>query len=155
MPAGRPTDYKEEYNDQARKLCLLNATDKDLADFFGVKEKTINNWKEKHPKFLQSIKDGKEKADANVADRLYQRAVGYEHNSEEIKVIEGEVVRVPTRKIYPPDTAAAFIWLKNRQRDKWRDRQEVEHSGHIDRNMSDEELDAIIRRATGKTSSGS
>lgn len=31
---GRPTKYKEEYTDQAYKLCLLGATDKEMADFF-------------------------------------------------------------------------------------------------------------------------
>ena len=32
-------------------------------------------------------------------------------------------VRKITREI-PPDTAAAFIWLKNRRPDKWRDKHE-------------------------------
>lgn len=29
-------------------------------------------------------------------------------------------------KHYPPDTAAAFIWLKNRA--GWRDKQDIEHT---------------------------
>ena len=37
--AGRPTEYKEEYNEQVYKLCLLGAKDKELADFFNVEEK--------------------------------------------------------------------------------------------------------------------
>lgn len=133
--AGRPTDYKEECNEQARKLCLLGAIDKDLADFFDVDESTINNWKIAHPEFLESIKAGKELADSNVADRLYQRAMGFEHDSEEIKVVSdgqgagSSIERVAVRKIYPPDTAAAIFWLKNRQKDKWRDRVETELTG--------------------------
>lgn len=136
--AGQPTLYREEYDEQARKLCLLGATDEDLADFFGVCEKTINNWKTANPTFLQSIKRGKMIADAEVADRLYQRAKGFEHDSIEIKVVsignnEGsEVVEVPVRKIYPPDSVAAFFWLKNRQPDKWRDKKEIE--GNISTN---------------------
>ena len=35
------------------------------------------------------------------------------------------MVEVPYTEHYPPDTAAAFIWLKNRQSGKWRDRQHV------------------------------
>ena len=31
---GAPTLYKQEYDKQAYKLCLLGATDKDLGDFF-------------------------------------------------------------------------------------------------------------------------
>lgn len=133
--AGRPTDYREEYNEQARKLCLLGAIDRELADFFGVEEQTINNWKQAHPSFFESIRAGKAYADSNVADRLYQRAMGFEHDSEEIKVVSNgsgdgsSIERVPTRKIYPPDTAAAIFWLKNRQKDKWSDRTQQEISG--------------------------
>lgn len=47
MAAGRPTDYREEYNEQAYKLCLLGATDAELGDFFNVTEQTINNF-QKH-----------------------------------------------------------------------------------------------------------
>lgn len=31
---GRPSDYKDSFPDQARKLCCLGATDQELADFF-------------------------------------------------------------------------------------------------------------------------
>ena len=30
---------------------------------------------------------------------------------------------------FPPDTAAAFIWLKNRQPHRWRDKKEVHETG--------------------------
>lgn len=126
---GRPTAYKDEYADQAYKLCLLGATDEDLAKFFEVTERTINTWKTKQPEFLQSIKRGKDIADANVADRLYQRAMGYEHAEDKIFQYEGQPVIVPTTKFYPPDTAAGIFWLKNRQRGKWRDKIDHEHGG--------------------------
>ena len=32
---------------------------------------------------------------------------------------------------YPPDTGAAMAWLKNRQKGKWRDKQDIEHSGEV------------------------
>lgn len=134
---GRPTVYKSEYPEQAEKLCKLGATDAELADFFDVVESTINAWKLSYPEFSESIKAGKQLADANVADRLYQRAMGFEHDSEEIKVVSdgqgagSSIERVPVRKIYPPDTTAAIFWLKNRQKDKWRDKTETEHSGQI------------------------
>lgn len=128
--AGRPTDYKEAYCEQVEKLCKLGATDAEIAEFFCVAESTINLWKLKHAQFSESIKKGKILADGNIADRLYQRAMGFEHDSEEIKIIYDKetsqqiIERVPIRKIYPPDTAAAIFWLKNRQKKKWRDKQE-------------------------------
>lgn len=129
MPGGRPTDYKPDYAEQAYKLCLLGHTDADLAKFFEVCEATINNWKLAHPEFLESLKKGKEMADANVAASLYHRALGYEHPEDDIRSVNGEIVITPTIKHYAPDPTAAIFWLKNRQKDKWRDKQEHEHSG--------------------------
>lgn len=130
MGAGRPTSYKKEYANQAFKLCLLGATDKEMADIFGVSEQTFNAWKKAHPEFLESLKKGKEEADANVANRLYQRALGYEHKEDQIFQYQGKPVVVPTIKHYPPDPTAAIFWLKNRQRRKWSDKQEIELTGN-------------------------
>lgn len=125
--AGRPTSYKPEYNQQAYKLCLLGHTDAELAAFFEVAESTINLWKLEHPEFSESIKKGKDNADADVAEKLYHRATGYSHPDVDIKMYEGQIIETPLVKHYPPDTAAAIIWLKNRQKAKWRDRFEQEH----------------------------
>lgn len=127
----RPTDYKPEYVDLARKFCKLGATDKDLAEALEVTEKTINLWKEKYPEFLQSIKEGKAQADAEVASKLFHRATGYEHPEDDIRAINGEIVITPTIKHYAPDTTAAIFWLKNRRPDLWRDKVEQVHSGEI------------------------
>jgi len=99
-----------------------------MADVLGVAEATINNWKLVHPKFLESIRQGKEVADAEVVKSLYHRALGYEHPEDKIFNNGGEPLIVPTIKHYPPDTQAATIWLKNRQPDNWRDRIEQVHS---------------------------
>lgn len=123
---GRPTKYLAVYAEQAYKLCLLGATDNDLANFFEVNPDTIYEWRKNHIGFSESIKRGKDIADAEVADRLFQRAKGFEHDSEEIKVVGGEIERVPTRKIYPPDTTAAIFWLKNRRKSEWRDKVETD-----------------------------
>lgn len=122
---GRPTKYHASYAKQAFKLCLLGATDEQMGGVFEVNELTIRRWRKKYPKFCTAIKDGKIKADAVVADSLYQRAKGYTHPEEKIFCTDGSVTRVKTKKHYPPDTAAAFIWLKNRA--GWKDKQTQEH----------------------------
>jgi len=127
MPNGRPTLYKSEYADKARKLCEKHGfTDKDLAEVFDVDESTVNNWKVGHPEFLESIKEGKSFRDSNVERSLYERAMGYTHPEEKIFSNQGEIVRAETTKHYPPDPTAMIFWLKNRQPAKWRDKVEVE-----------------------------
>ncbi|THF91722.1 terminase, partial [Escherichia coli] len=95
----RPTKYQEAYAEQARKLCLLGYTDAELADFFEVSESTINKWKLDYPKFSESIKKGKAVADAEVSDRLYQRAMGFVAPDIDIRVIENRIVEIRLRSI--------------------------------------------------------
>lgn len=131
MPAGRPTLYKPEYAKQAQKLYELGATDAQIADFFEVTISTVALWKVQHKQFSDAGRIAKEVADARVEESLYRRAMGYEHDEVDIRVVAGEVVQTPIRRYYPPDSTAMIFWLKNRQKDKWRDKQEVEHSGGV------------------------
>jgi hypothetical protein len=125
-----PTRYKPSYASQAEKLCRLGATDLEMADFFGVTVRTIHTWKHRYPRFLQSLRRGKLESDANVAERLYQRAMGYSHQA--VKIVAnpntGAEKTVPYTERYPPDTRAAIFWLKNRRPDEWRDKREQELS---------------------------
>lgn len=122
---GRPTKYEESYPKKAYKLCLLGATDDELADFFEVNVDTIHEWKKVHQDFSDSIKRGKMQADSEVSHKLFKRATGYEHPDVDIKIFEGQIIETQLTKHYPPDTAAAIFWLKNRQKGKWSDKQEV------------------------------
>ena len=130
---GRPTVYKPSFNKQAFKLCLLGAIDKKLADFFEISVATLNTWKKVYPKFLESIRDGRETADATVADSLYKRANGYSHRAIKIMVVDKEIQTKAYIEHYPPDSTAAIFWLKNRQKENWRDKSEVDtkHTGTI------------------------
>lgn len=111
----------------AFKLCLLGATDAEMASIFGTTVQTLNAWKLQHPEFLESLKRGKEDADSDVAKRLYQRAMGYSHPDVHISNHQGKITVTPITKHYPPDTVAAIFWLKNRRKLNWRDKLDVEH----------------------------
>lgn len=124
----RPTDYRQEYAEQAHKLCLLGFTDKQLAAFFDVNESTINRWKQKYPEFCKSIKSGKVVADAQVAESLFKRATGIEVTEVEVRDDGKKKVKRVTRKHIPPDPTAQIFWLKNRQPELWRDKPTVENS---------------------------
>ena len=130
---GRPTSFREEYVEQARKLCLvMNATDEQLAAFFGVTETTINNWKKRHPAFLEALKRGKAGADMDVAASLYNQAVGFTRTVEKVvKVKGGGEAVIAVEEYVPPNVTACIFWLKNRQPAQWRDVQVREHDGAV------------------------
>lgn len=121
--------YKPEYADMAHKISLLGATDAELAACIGVSETTINTWKRDHIEFFEAQTRGKMVADANVAEKLYHRALGYSHNAVKIFQVDGAPLIVPYTEHYPPDTPAASLWLRNRQPAKWRDKQDHEVTG--------------------------
>ena len=124
--AGAPTKYKPEYCELATNYCLLGATDVDLAEFMEVNESTIHLWKKTHPEFSKAIKEGKEIADSKVAQSLYNRALGYSHKETKIATHEGQITDSKEFiKHYAPDPTSCIFWLKNRQKDKWRDKQDV------------------------------
>jgi len=144
---GRPTKYKPEYAEQARKLCSLGATDADLAKFFQVDTTTIWRWQTSHPDFCNSLVVGKGFPDDRVERSLYQRAVGYSYDAVKIMKHGGEIVHERYTEHVPPDPGAAMMWLKNRRSDSWRDlkQHEVGTPGEFAA-MTDDELRAEHER---------
>lgn len=138
---GRPSKYKPEFAEQAKKLAVLGATDAQMADFFGVSISTFSLWKVEYSEFSESLKVAKEEADKRVEHSLYQRAMGYEHDEVDIRVVAGELKMTPIRKHYPPDTTACIFWLKNRKPKEWRDKVEHQHSGGVSVSLSGTDAD--------------
>lgn len=127
MAAGRPTKYKKIYAQQAKKICSLwPAIDSELADFFDVDVSTINNWKQEHPEFLESIDWGKAVQDGLVEKKLFERAVGYRYQQEKITHL-GDRVQIEVEAI--PDVTAQKFWLNNRRRDRWNESVDITSGG--------------------------
>lgn len=127
---GRPTAYKAEYVQQAKKLTELGATDREVAEFFEVTERTIYRWQHEHPEFCQALKVGKDVADDRVEKSLYRRAIGYSHDAVKIMQHQGTEVVIPYVEHTPPDVTACIFWLKNRRKGQWRDR--IDHANDPD-----------------------
>jgi len=129
-PQGRPSKYKPEFDRLAYKLCLLGHTDAELAKFFDVNEDTIHEWKKVHNSFSESILEGKELVDMDVAESLYKGTQDRMVTEQiAIKVKRGkdneEVKVVDVQKFVPGDFRNQQFWLKNRRSDKWRDKHEI------------------------------
>src|ERR1700693_2381151 len=81
----------------------------------------------------EAIERGGVQADAHMAERLYHRGLGYQHEAVRIFMPAGAEAPVyaPYVERYPPDTTAALRWLQNRQPELWRERREVDLTGTL------------------------
>ena len=113
-------------------------TDEQLAAKIGITAATLYDWKNKYPEISEALKRGKEVVDIEVENALLKRALGYEYTEERIEVSKENgkksVKTTQTVKHVPPDVTAQIFWLKNRRPDRWRDKQQLEHSGSVDVN---------------------
>ena len=132
---GRPPKYKAEYAKQATKIAQLGATDREIAEFFDVTDRTLRAWKLRYPGFAAALKLGKDEADDRVERALYQRAVGYSFDSVKVMQYEGVPVIVPVTEHMAPDIQAAMYFLNNRRGYKWKSK--VEHQVDITDNLAD------------------
>lgn len=153
---GVESKYRKAYHpNQVLKFALLGLTDKQMSELFDIAESTFNKWKIDFPEFSESIKKGKQEADANVASMLYKKAIGYTQKKtipfklKETVNGEGSKERIELVEVedyYPPEVSAQFIWLKNRQPELWRDKKEVEFEDKRNVNLdklSDSALDEL------------
>ncbi|MFP4086398.1 MAG: hypothetical protein ACLFUL_06350 [Desulfobacteraceae bacterium] len=134
--AGRHTEYREEYAEQAKIACEEGGfTDHKLARLFGVCRSTIANWKKDHPEFKEAVQEGKDAFDSAVAENsLLKRVKGFRYTevTREPGGKEGDmVVTKKVSKMVAPDTKAILAFLYNRNRERWSNRQDLAVSGHL------------------------
>lgn len=98
------------------RLALLGCTIPEMCKVLGISAPKLKRMMKDHPSLDEAIIAGRDQADGQVAEALYKRATGFVD---------------PNGQYIPPDTKAQIWWLKNRQRDRWRDKHEVEHSGSV------------------------
>lgn len=124
---GRPCKFSQSLVNRIAELAEAGKKDEEIAAAIGVATSTFSVWKKSIKGFKEALKDSKAVADQMVVASLYQRACGYSHLA--VKMFydkdSGNVVSKVYREHYPPDTTACIFWLKNRDREAWRDRHEL------------------------------
>lgn len=121
-----------------------------IAHNMGVSAKTLCEWQNRFGEFRNAIKKGKEVVDREVENAMLKRALGYEYDEvtrepvtdKDTGITEMRVTKRVTKQIVP-DVTAQIFWLKNRKPDEFRDKRDVELSGHVD-------LGSIIEKARGR-----
>lgn len=93
--------YNPEICELVTRLCLLGATDDEIAEHLEIARTTFYEWKKTYPEFADAIRFGKLEADALVAESLYRSAKS------------------------GLDTGASRFWLNNRRSQNWREKSET------------------------------
>lgn len=123
-------------------------TDEQIAENMGINKATLYRWKEKYCDICDTLKRGKEVVDLQVENALLKRALGYEYEEVSKKYESGTLTEKKViKKQAVPDTTAQIFWLKNRQPDKWKDKQDVQVSGELKEEQT--KLDDLIRQIRG------
>jgi hypothetical protein len=112
--------YLKQYDQIAERMVKhTGATISEIAETLSVTVATIYNWQSRHPSFKAALSIGEETANNRVELSLYNQAVGYFVDEEDIKILNGEVLRVKVKRWIPPNPTAAIFWAKVKM--KWSD----------------------------------
>ena len=128
-----PTAYRETFPALAKTFCMeCGGTNIQLARLFRVGISALKSWLAKYPQFKAAVQAGKDFFDTGTAEQcLLKRVTGY--NVVEITEEADKAGKLNiTKKIYrhiPPDVTAQIFFLCNRNGERWRQRQTMEHTG--------------------------
>ena len=128
-------------------------TDKDISKNMRIGVSTLKEWKSRFDEIREALRIGKDSADRVVENALYKSACGYTIEVKKpvkVKQIDydpetGRKTRetetwkmVIEEQHYPAQVTAQIFWLKNRQPEQWREKQEYTDTSALDK------LDAIL-----------
>ena len=131
-----------------KNYCMEGMTEATICKKIGVSHESFNQYKRKYPELVETLKNGKEGVDYAVENKLLKRAMGY--SIKEVYTttdVNGKKSTKETIKEIPPDVTAQIFWLKNRRKDKWRDRWDQEiNSDFVNKNIN--QLADVMKKFT-------
>lgn len=121
---GRPTDYKPEYCEKLIEHMTEGLSFEAFGGVVGVCKQTLYSWTDKYPAFL----DAKQRATSLA--RLWWEKTGiaglWNESSSEI---EGKSRRTFSKSF---NTGVWVFNMKNRFKDDWKEKHEIEHTNNPD-----------------------
>lgn len=119
---GRPSARTDERQGIILGAIVEGATEEIAAARAGVDRHTLRAWVESDRAFQERVQWCKAQADGAVQESLYHAALG---NRGVRKVhFTREGTPIPYVEGIPANVTAQIFWLKNRQAEVWRDRQD-------------------------------
>lgn len=115
--------FTPERKAQAIRMKEIGMTDAQIIHALGCGRTTFYRAKQNDPEFQKAYEEADNMQVEAVERSLYQRSMGSILPEDKVTAT-GEIVRV--LKHYPPDTAAAIFYLKNKRPEQWTDKKIIE-----------------------------
>jgi hypothetical protein len=108
-------------------------TELQIAEKLDISHESFYLYKRKYTEFSDSLKTGKAELIEKLEETLYTRAMGKEYEETKTYIEKDEKGKEKkkiekTKKMLHSDACLIFA-LKNLDKSKWRDKQDIEHSG--------------------------
>lgn len=125
--------FLPDHLDELESLARMGVSDKEMAKLCGLKEKTIEKWRNLYPQFNCTLERGRAQMDAEVVQALFELATGYNHPETKVHFDkDGNASSFEVTKHYVPDLDSIKLWLNNRQKTDWQDAKHIQLTGKKD-----------------------
>jgi hypothetical protein len=160
---GAPSPYDPlVYPRQAEVMYSIGALDKDVAAFFGVTRKCVEEWGRRYKEFGSAIQNGRDAYHTKKIERcLRERATGYEYEEvtiREIKIKQGKgqaslpaIEKITVKKKVPPDVTAIMFFLQNRHAARWKNVRYSENNVNVRGDLTTTERKELMVDLRGMT----
>lgn len=119
----KPRFFTDKEKNQVIRMKEIGMTDAQIIHALGCGRSTFYRAKQEDPEFQKAYEEADNMQVEAVERSLYQRSMGSIVPEDKVTAV-GDIVRV--LKHYPPDTAAAIFYLKNKRPEEWTDKRVIE-----------------------------
>jgi hypothetical protein len=113
--ADKQTLYRPEFDGIVSNLVrLTGSTISEIAEILNVSVATVYNWQARHNSFREALRMPEDVANHRVQLSWYNEAVGYFAEEEDIRIVEGKVLRLKKKVWQRASPAALIFWAKSK-----------------------------------------
>lgn len=113
--------------DRAKVAAMTCKSSKDFCEFLELDPLRFNIWCKNYPSYRKAVWAWRDVATNEIEVAMAKRAIGFKKTTRRDVVTKtGQVETLINETYYPPDTAAAQFWLKNRAPNDWQDKKEID-----------------------------
>lgn len=113
--------------DLVKVAAIKCKSSQEFCEFLEMEPAIFNYWCKTYPSYRKAVWAWRDVATNEIEVAMAKRAIGFKKTTRRDVVTKtGQVETLINETYYPPDTAAAQFWLKNRAPNDWQDKKEID-----------------------------